>query len=98
MEEEEEEFMQKKRRILFSKFCLFLLLAGSLATLQCGNKPAQAKITSPQEQFGHNIGDDYWLANYTQLEKYWKKLDQESDRLTLVEYGKTGGGRAMYLC
>ena len=94
---EEEEFMQKKRRILFSKFCLFLLLAGSLATLQCGNKPAQAKITSPQEQFGHNIGDDYWLANYTQLEEYWKKLDQESDRLTLVEYGKTGEGRTMYL-
>ena len=23
----------------------------------------QGHITSPKEQFGHNIGDDYWLAN-----------------------------------
>ena len=34
----------------------------------------QQKITTPKEQLGFNIGDDYVLANYTQLVDYWKKL------------------------
>jgi hypothetical protein len=31
------------------------------------------KITTPKEELGFNIGDDYQLANYTQLTAYWKK-------------------------
>ncbi len=55
---------------------------------------AQApKVTTPKEQFGYNIGDDYFLATYTQLVAYWQKLDKESDRLTVVEIGKTAEGR-----
>ena len=53
----------------------------------------QGHITSPKEQFGHNIGDDYWLANYDQFQEYWHKLDKESDRMTVVEIGKTAEGR-----
>src|SRR5437868_7749271 len=41
---------------------------------------AQSHITSPKEQFGHNIGDDYWLATYDQFQAYWQKLAKESDR------------------
>ena len=41
-------------------------------------------ITSPKEQFGFNIGDDYRLVNYTQMEAYWKKLASESDRMKLT--------------
>ena len=37
---------------------------------------AQA-VTTPKDFFGHNVGDDYFLANYTQLTEYWKKLDQK---------------------
>jgi hypothetical protein len=58
---------------------------------------AQNKITSPKEQFGFNIGDDYQLANYTQLGDYWKKLAQQSDRMKLVEIGKTAEGRTMLM-
>jgi hypothetical protein len=58
---------------------------------------AQAKITSPKEQFGFNIGDDYHLAQYTQLVEYWKKLDQQSDRMRLFEIGRTAEGRPMYM-
>src|SRR5512142_2937835 len=50
-------------------------------------------ITSPKEQFGHNIGDDYWLANYDQFVDYWHKLDAESNRMQVVEIGKTSEGR-----
>src|SRR5262245_60977619 len=51
--------------------CLILLLL-SLTSLQ-----AQTRLTSPKEQFGFDIGDDYVLANYTQYVDYLKKLDQE---------------------
>jgi hypothetical protein len=40
---------------------------------------AQSRITSPLKEFGHDIGDDYFLANYQQLLKYWDKLDRVSD-------------------
>jgi hypothetical protein len=58
---------------------------------------AQTKITTPKEQFGFNIGDDYVLVNYTQYETYLKKLDRESDRLTVLPVGGSSEGRAMYL-
>ncbi|HWQ32610.1 MAG TPA: M14 metallopeptidase family protein [Blastocatellia bacterium] len=72
---------------------LLLLLILSLAPAAF----AQSRLTSPKEQFGFNIGDDYQLVNYTQLEAYFKKLDQESDRMKLVEIGKSAEGRTMYV-
>ncbi len=61
--------------------------------------PAQGapKITPPKEALGFNIGDDYQMASYTQLEKYWKQLDAESDRMTLVDVGPTAEGRHQYM-
>ena len=54
-------------------------------------------ITTPKEAFGFNIGDDYHVANYSQLEAYWKKLATESDRMKLVDIGKTAEGRPQYM-
>src|SRR5919202_5796137 len=54
---------------------------------------AQGKITSPKEFFGHNIGDDYWLATYDQFVDYWHKIDAESDRMQVFEIGKSAEGR-----
>jgi len=59
--------------------------------------PAQSHITSPLEEFGHNIGDDYFLANYAQLTKYWQKLDKESDRMKVVRIGTSAEGRPMWM-
>jgi hypothetical protein len=59
--------------------------------------PAAARVTSPKEQFGFHIGDDYELVNYTQLVAYWKKLGAESDRMTLVDIGRTAEGRPMIM-
>jgi hypothetical protein len=78
-----------KRIPLVSAFIVFLLLTTS-AQIR-----AQRHITTPREQFGHEIGDDYFLVNYTQMAAYWKKLDQESDRVTIVDIGKTAEGRTM---
>ena len=54
---------------------------------------AQGKVSSPKEFFGHNIGDDYWLATYDQFIDYWKKIDAESDRMQVFEIGKSAEGR-----
>ncbi len=73
-------------------FCLSvcLVLAFSLAA-------AQGKITSPKEQFGFNIGDDYHVVNYSQLVAYWQKLDKESNRMILEDIGKTAEGKSMIM-
>ncbi len=60
-------------------------------------QPVTASITTPKQQFGHDIGDDYWLANYDQFSAYWHKLAGESDRMKLVEIGKTAEGRTQLM-
>jgi hypothetical protein len=59
--------------------------------------PVTAQVTAPHEQFGFNIGDDYSLVNYTQYVDYIQKLDRESERLSVIEMGKSSEGRTMYL-
>src|SRR5262249_45868222 len=70
-----------------------LALAVAAAVPHAQNRPAAPKLTTPREQFGHDVGDDYFLVNYTQYLDYLKKLDQQSDRMTVVEIGKTEEGR-----
>ncbi len=43
------------------------------------------------------MGADYHLINYTQMEKYWQKLARESDRMKLVDIGKTEEGRTQWM-
>ena len=54
-------------------------------------------VTPPKDALGFNLGDDYQVANYTQLEKYWKQLAAESDRMKLVDIGTTAEGRRQYM-
>ena len=67
------------------------------AVLAASAAPAQTRVTSPREQFGHEIGADYVLPNYRQLVAYWQKLDAQSDRMRLVDIGKTAEGRTEYM-
>src|SRR5436853_1692318 len=80
--------MKKSLRLACVTFAL--VLASSVAL-------AQNKITNPKEQLGFNFGDDYQLANYAQLVDYWKKLAAQSDRMKLVEIGKSAEGRTMVM-
>ncbi len=69
-----------RRRLSFASLSsLVTALALTVVALNARSE----RITTPKEQFGFNLGDDYQLANYTQLTEYWKKLDAESDRMTL---------------
>ena len=69
-----------------------LVLAACIVTAVPGLSQSPA-VTSPRAQFGFDIGDDYQLATYAQLTDYWRTLDAESDRMQLVEIGKTEEGR-----
>jgi len=73
------------------------VLAVIAAVSQAPRAQAPAAITTPRAALGFNLGDDYQLANYTQLSAYWRKLAQESDRVSLVEYGKSSEGRPMLM-
>jgi Zinc carboxypeptidase len=64
----------------------------SVATVLCAWS-LLGQVTPPKEALGFSLGDDYRVANYTQLEAYWKKLAVESDRMKLVDIGATAEGR-----
>jgi hypothetical protein len=70
---------------------LFLLLAAGALFAQT------SKITTPKQALGFNVGDDYHMASYSQLEAYWKKLASESDRMKLVDIGLTAEGRHQWM-
>lgn len=66
--------------------------------LICCNQLSFAQtIPTPKEHFGFAIGDDYQLANFTQTEAYFKKLAAASDRVKLVDIGKTEEGRTQVM-
>jgi Zinc carboxypeptidase len=69
------------------------LLALILTVALAAPARAQHRVTTPEQQFGHQIGDDYWLMNYQQLHDYWIKLAHESDRMVLDTIGTTSEGR-----
>ncbi|HTB10248.1 MAG TPA: M14 family metallopeptidase [Bryobacteraceae bacterium] len=69
-----------------------LLFAASLCLAQTA-----PKITTPKEFLGFNLGDDYMMASYTQLDKYWHKIASECDRCKLVDIGPTEEGRRQYM-
>ena len=77
--------MNERTSFSVSMVALSIVLAGTACT--------QNQVTSPEEQFGFEIGTDYELINYEQLHEYWIKLANESDRMVLDTLGFTEEGR-----
>ena len=75
-----------------SRLTLFLFVAAVL-----GHAQDTVRITTPKEALGFNLGDDYQVANYSQLDAYWHKLASESDRMKLVDIGPTAENRRQYM-
>jgi hypothetical protein len=76
--------------------CLLAIPAASSAQARI-DPGSLARITSPRAQFGHDIGDDYFLVNYSQMIDYWQKLDRESNRMKMVRIGTTAEGRPIWM-
>jgi Zinc carboxypeptidase len=69
----------------------------SLSILLFASVCLAQKITTPKEFLGFNLGDDYQMASYSQLDKYWHKIASECDRCKLVDIGPTEEGRRQYM-
>src|SRR6185436_5647460 len=99
--------MFTSRRLSFSIVSLLALVlalsTGPMAQTRAGGAatqtppPAPPTLTTPMQEWRHNIGDDYFLINYQQLVAYWTKLAKESNRLHVVEIGKTSENRPMLM-
>jgi hypothetical protein len=56
-----------------------------------------ASQTSPDEFLGHKVGADRKLADYTQIQAYFQKLDSESEKMKVLTIGETTLGKPMIL-
>ncbi|MCC7065628.1 MAG: peptidase [Planctomycetes bacterium] len=68
----------------------FLFAAQALSTL-----PAPAQVQSPKQFLGHEVGADYELCNYTDMIRYFRAAEAQSDRMRLVDIGPTSYGQRM---
>ncbi|MGD9902564.1 MAG: M14 family metallopeptidase [Vicinamibacterales bacterium] len=85
------------RRATFFTGSLALIVVTAVTLL--GQAPATtrtsagAKVTTPEAFFGHQVGADYVLFNYTKYAEYVRQLDKDSDRMVVQSIGKTAEGR-----
>jgi hypothetical protein len=79
--------LSSSRLLVFSSSGLFVLSLALAPVLS-----AQAP-TSPRQFFGHEIGADYVLPNYTKFLEYFQRLARESDRMELDTIGLSEEGR-----
>ena len=54
---------------------------------------SRTPVTTPEQEFGHQVGADYELVNYSELQVYWETLAEESDRMVLDTIGFSEQGR-----
>ena len=72
-------------------------LLATLAILGSSVTRAQSSLPTPQSVFGWESCADYKLLTYEQTAGYFRKLDAASDRMQLVEIGKTAEGRTQLM-
>ncbi len=79
--------MTSRRFAQLGALALALLIATATSQAQ------QTAITSPEKFFGFQMGADRKLANWDKLLEYYRLLDKSSDKMQLVELGKSSEGR-----
>jgi len=73
------------------KFLLFTALIFFVATTII------AQIPKPEDTYGFKVGADYKLARYDQMLTYYNKLVASSDRIQMIEIGKSVMGKSIKL-
>ena len=56
-----------------------------------------AQIPKPEDVYGFKVGADYKLANYGQMLTYYDKLAASSDRMQMIEIGRSVMGKPIKL-
>lgn len=66
------------------------LAAAFLAAVLCFGAPP-----SPEAYFGHRMGADRSILEWSKVTAYFRELEKGSDRIRVIEYGKSEEGRPM---
>ncbi|MEZ5290819.1 MAG: M14 family metallopeptidase [Vicinamibacterales bacterium] len=85
--------MTRPRRFLLAATSAAVALAAAVTLFAQPARVAAPRVTTPEAFFGHQIGADYVLPNYTKFSEYVRLLDKESDRMVVQSIGKTAEGR-----
>ena len=72
---------------------VLMSLCGALGAL----RSAAAQVPDPVAFFGHEVGADYKLINYTDMTGYFRAVEAASDRVRLVDIGPTSYGQRMVM-
>jgi hypothetical protein len=79
-------------RLVPALLVLLVAAGGPLTPAGVAQSKAQA-LSSPESFFGFQMGADRKLANWDRLLEYYRLLAKSSDKMRLVELGKTSEGR-----
>ncbi len=74
-----------------------ILAVALLVTAWAPAVRAQGEVPRPEAVLGFRPGTAYQLADYAQITKYFQALAQASNRLRLVEIGRSEGGRPIWM-
>src|SRR3546814_3160254 len=66
-----------------------LAAAAAFAWLMTTSAAIAGPVPTPKEVLGHDMGEDRYVASYTETAIYWKRLAEVSDRIKLVDIGPT---------
>ena len=58
---------------------------------------AQTQVTPPEKFFGHQLGADRKLARWDRIVEYFRELEKQSDRLQVVDMGRSTMGNPFLL-
>jgi hypothetical protein len=70
-------------------------LLASLAIIFLFSTVLFAQIPKPEDTYGFKVGADYKLAKYDQMLTYYDKLVASSDRIQMIEIGKSVMGKSI---
>ena len=73
------------------------LVVLSLYAALAAARPAAAQVPDPVAFFGHEVGADYKLINYSDMTRYFRAVEAASDRVQLVDIGPTSYGQRMVM-
>jgi hypothetical protein len=80
-------------------FCSLFTCAQAAAVVDTAYLPADTQykvgITTPTQALGASVGE--WHVRHDQLANYMQVLASQSDRVSLVETGRTHENRPLYL-
>ncbi|GIF68448.1 peptidase [Asanoa ishikariensis] len=83
---------RRRLRTLPAAIAVVLLAAPALSAASA-SATGTSRIPKPESVIGWTPCTDYKLATYEQIADYYRKLDAASDRMKLMEIGKTSEGR-----